>query len=210
MVIGITGTKGKSTITALTYELLKKELKQKNPFLQKYNKVFFGGNIRKSVFDTLSKADEKSIIVIELSSFQLEQAKYTKQSPHISIITNITPEHLDWHQTMDNYIKSKSLIFKFQTKNDFLILPKNLKKLSSKSSVSLFDGSNEDALYELGSIFHIRKETIADVIKNFKGLEGRQQFITELKGIKFFNDTCATHPAANLYALKRFQNPIII
>jgi UDP-N-acetylmuramoylalanine--D-glutamate ligase len=95
MVVGITGTKGKSTITALIYDLLKQALKEKNPFLKDYNKIFFGGNIRKSVYDTLAKADKKSIIVIELSSFQLEQAKYVKQSPHISIITNITPEHLD-------------------------------------------------------------------------------------------------------------------
>jgi len=95
MVIGITGTKGKSTITTLVYELLKQEIKQKNPFLENYHKVFLGGNIRKSVFDTLKKSDARSIIVIELSSFQLEQAKYMKQSPHISIISNIMKEHLD-------------------------------------------------------------------------------------------------------------------
>jgi UDP-N-acetylmuramoylalanine-D-glutamate ligase len=113
---------------------------------------------------------------------------------------------------MDNYIKSKSLIFKFQTKKDFLILPKNLKnKLSkTKAEISFFNGSNEDVLYKFGNLFHIKEESIAKVLKNFKGLEGRQQFIKEIKGIKFYNDTCATHPAANLYALKRFKNPIMI
>ncbi len=210
--IGITGTKGKSTVTALIYELMKKEVKRNNEFLKKYNKVFFGGNIRKSVFDTINEANEKSILVIELSSFQLEQAKYMKKSPNIGIITNIIPEHIDWHETMDKYIKSKSLIFKYQHKNDFLLLPKDLENLSkkTKSNVIYFNGSNEDALYKFGSIFHIAEKTIANILKNFKGLEGRQQFIKEIKGVKFYNDTCATHPVANLYALKRFQNPIMI
>ncbi len=212
MVVGITGTKGKSTITALVYELLKQEIKQKNPFLANYNKVFLGGNIRKSVFNTLKKSDQHSIVVIELSSYQLEQAKYMKQSPHISIISNIMPEHLDWHQTMDNYIKAKTLIFKFQHKNDFVILPHNLKYLGSKakSQVLYFNGSNQDAVYKFGSIFHIKDQNINKVLKNFKGLEGRQQFIAKINGVNFYNDTCATHPAATLYALKKFQNPIII
>jgi len=211
--IGITGTKGKSTITALIYELINEEVKEKkNPLLKQYNKVFFGGNIRKSVFDTINKTNEKSIIVLELSSFQLEQAKYMKQSPNISIITNITPEHIDWHKTMENYIESKSLIFKFQTKSDYLLLPTDLKNLANKakSNIRYFNGSNEDAMYKFGLIFKISEEKVLNTLKTFKGLEGRQQFIQEIKGIKFFNDTCATHPAANLFALKTFKNPIMI
>jgi len=113
---------------------------------------------------------------------------------------------------MENYIKSKSLIFQFQNKNDFVILPSNLKNITSKvkSKVIYFDGSNEDALYKFGSIFHIKESNINKILENFKGLEGRQQFIAKINGVNFYNDTCATHPAATLYALKKFQNPIVI
>jgi len=95
-IIGITGTKGKSTTTKLIFDLVQREIKnKKHPFFKKYNKVYLGGNIRVSPFDFIDKLDEKSIVVLEMSSFQLYHTKYAKISPNIAIITNIMPEHLD-------------------------------------------------------------------------------------------------------------------
>jgi len=95
-VIGITGTKGKSTTTKLIYDLITYEIKKKkNSFFKNYNKVYLGGNIRVSPFDFIDKLNEKSIVVLEMSSFQLYHSQYAKTSPNISIITNIVPEHLD-------------------------------------------------------------------------------------------------------------------
>jgi len=103
-VIGITGTKGKSTTTKLIYDLVKYEVEGKtNSFFKKYNRVFLGGNIRVSPFDFMDKLDGKSIVVLEMSSFQLYHTNYTKKSPNVSILTNIMPEHLDWHKDFEDY-----------------------------------------------------------------------------------------------------------
>jgi UDP-N-acetylmuramoylalanine--D-glutamate ligase len=95
-IVGITGTKGKSTTTKLIYDLIQYEIKKKEKlFFKKYNKVYLGGNIRVSPFDFVDKLDEKSIVVLEMSSFQLYHTQYAKTSPNVSVITNIVPEHLD-------------------------------------------------------------------------------------------------------------------
>ncbi len=212
-IIGVTGTKGKSTTTKLIFDLVRHEIKnQKQPFFKKYNKVYLGGNIRVSPFDFIDKLDEKSIVVLEMSSFQLYHTKYAKTSPNISVVTNIIPEHLDWHDTFDEYQKAKCLIFRYQKKNDILIINKDLKKLTSQTKSKIFytNGQNDDNLYQFAKALNIEKESVDLVIKNFKGLEGRQEFIAEINGRKFVNDTCATHPMANLYMLKSFENPIVI
>jgi len=212
--IGITGTKGKSTLTALIYELLKYEVgKKKNKNLENFNKVFLGGNIRKSVFDCLEEADEKTITVFELSSFQLDHARYAKVSPNIAVVTNIYPEHINFHGTFKKYEEAKTLIFKFQKKEDILIIPRELKKLTKnvESKISIFDRDQpEQVLKIIAEYFGISDETIAHVKKNFKGLEGRQEFVREVGERKFINDTTATHPLSIIYSLKRFENPILI
>ena len=213
LVVGITGTKGKSTTTKLIYDLIQYEIKKKkHPLFKNYNKVYLGGNIRVSPFDFMDKLNEKSIVVLEMSSFQLYHTKYAKKSPHISIVTNVMPEHLDWHKNFEDYQNSKSLIFKYQKKNDILIINKNLKKLVAKNKKNIYytTGNNEDNIYQFAKALNIDKEDVARVIRDFKGLEGRQEFVTEIQKRKFINDTCATHPIANLYMLNTFKNPIVI
>jgi len=211
-IIGVTGTKGKSTTTKLIYDLVEYEIKNKNGFFKNYNKVYLGGNIRVSPFDFMDKLDEKSVVILEMSSFQLFHTKYTKKSPNISIITNILPEHLDWHGDFEKYQDAKILIFKYQKKDDILIINKNLKKLikNVKSKVFYTNGENIDNVLQFAKVLNIDKKDVDLVVKNFKGLEGRQEFVGEVMGRKFINDTCATHPIANLYMLQKFENPIII
>lgn len=212
-VIGITGTKGKSTTTKLIYDLVKYEVEGKtNSFFKKYNKVFLGGNIRVSPFDFMDKLDEKSIVVLEMSSFQLYHTNYAKKSPDVSILTNIMPEHLDWHKDFEDYAWAKSLIFKYQKKDDVLIINKDLKKMAknAKSKVIYSSGDNLDNVYQFAKHFQIEKKDVDLIIKEFKGLEGRQEFVLNVNGRQFINDTCATHPVANLYMLNRFENPIVI
>ncbi len=212
-VIGITGTKGKSTTTKLIYDLVKHEVGAKtNSFFKKYNKVFLGGNIRVSPFDFMDKLDEKSIVVLEMSSFQLYHTNYVKKSPDVSILTNIMPEHLDWHKDFEDYAWAKSLIFKYQKKDDVLIINKDLKKMAknAKSKVIYSSGDNLDNVYQFAKHFQVEKKDVDLIIKEFKGLEGRQEFVLNVNGRQFINDTCATHPVANLYMLNRFENPIVI
>jgi UDP-N-acetylmuramoylalanine--D-glutamate ligase len=104
------------------------------------------------------------------------------------------------------------LVFKYQKKNDILVINKKLKKLAenSKGKVYYTNGENIDNVYQFAKALDIKKEDVDLVIKNFKGLEGRQEFVEKINDRIFINDTCATHPEANLYALKTFENPILI
>ncbi|WIV11243.1 UDP-N-acetylmuramoyl-L-alanine--D-glutamate ligase [Proteiniborus sp. MB09-C3] len=108
--IAITGTNGKTTTTALTGELIKKA----------GLKCHVTGNIGVGILWEAVNTDENDIFVIEASSFQLESTKHFK--PSISVITNITPDHLNWHKTFDNYINAKKKVLMNQEKGDYTIL----------------------------------------------------------------------------------------
>ncbi len=107
--IGVTGSDGKTTTTTLISEILKQE---------GYN-VWLGGNIGIPLFTKISEMLPEDIVVLELSSFQLMDMKI---SPNVAVITNITPNHLDKHTDMDEYIMAKKNIFKYQTEDDLLVL----------------------------------------------------------------------------------------
>ena len=109
LVIGVTGSEGKTTTTTLIYEILKED---------GYN-CFLGGNIGVPLFTKISEMKPEDIVILELSSFQLMNMK---TSPKISIVTNIVPEHLNVHKDMEEYIESKKNIFKYQDKDGLLIL----------------------------------------------------------------------------------------
>lgn len=108
-VIGITGSDGKTTTTTLIYELIK----------AKGYECFLGGNIGTPLFTRVNEMTPESIIILEMSSFQLMGMKI---SPSISVITNISPNHLDYHKDLEEYIEAKKNIFKFQSEDDILVL----------------------------------------------------------------------------------------
>ena len=109
LVIGITGSDGKTTTTTLIHEILKEDGKN----------CFLGGNIGTPLFTRIKEMQPEDIVVLELSSFQLMNMKI---SPKISIITNITPNHLNVHSDMEEYVEAKKNIFKHQDKDGLLIL----------------------------------------------------------------------------------------
>ena len=172
-ITGVTGTKGKSTTASLIYGVLKSGGLD----------VYLAGNIGKPALDLLEKTNENSIVVYELSSFQLADLQ---KSPHIAVITNIYPDHLDYHGSFENYKTSKENIGRFQTKKDILI--------SNKDGV--------EAAKVVGRLFKIPESKINEAIKNFKQLPHRLEFIAEKKGIRFYNDSLATNPHATMYGLK--------
>jgi len=201
-IIGITGTKGKSTTATLIYLLLKK----------KYNKVFLAGNIGISPLEIFSKIDKKSKIVLELSSFRLENLK---KSPEIAVITNLFPDHLDRYKSFKHYINAKKSIFKYQRKNDILILNYNNLEtrkiaLRAKSKIYFFKGSNQAAAIKVAKLLKIPSRDIEKVISSFKGLANRQEFIDLKNGVKYINDTTATNPDSVILAIKRFSDSKII
>jgi len=114
LIVGVTGTNGKSTVTSLVGQLLQDLVNKK-----RYSYLLVGGNLGEPVIDKLKKLDKESLVVLELSSFQLEGLT---KSPHISLWLNLTQDHLDRHLSFQNYAESKKNIFKYQKSDDFAIL----------------------------------------------------------------------------------------
>ncbi len=215
-IIGVTGTKGKSTTASLIYEVLK------NGGLDAY----LIGNIGKPALDLLNKLGENSIVVYELSSFQLEDLE---KSPQWAVLTNIYPEHLDHHKDFSLYIEAKNNITKYQTKKDYLIYNAEIPELKiiakgskaqkipfSKKDQRIVSGLiHKDTIPLLGEfnllnvvpaiiigrLFKITDTKIEEAIINFKPLPHRLEFITEAQGVRFYNDSLSTIPEATAAAL---------
>lgn len=215
-IIGVTGTKGKSTTASLIYHILK----------SKHKNTFLAGNIGVSPLELLSKIKKGDRVVLELSSFELEGLT---QSPNIVVITNIMPDHLNRYASMSEYIESKKIIFKYQTKKDFLILNKDdpiVRQMATqaKSKVIFFSKeeqpksfnfdnfklsgehnlSNLLASIKVAEILKIPPKIIERALKDFKGVPNRQEYVREASGVKFFNDTTATMPEAAIAAINTF------
>ena len=213
-IVGITGTKGKSTTASLIYKILK----------QWGLKVHLVGNIGKPVLNLLFSATPKDIYVYELSSHQLYNLK---KSPQIAIFLNIYPEHLDYYRDFKEYLWAKQNIVRYQTKEDYFIYNSNdinvretakltkAKKIpiSSKVDVEFFDTCrksqligefnflNMAAAIEVGKIFQVPKEKIIKAVKNFKPLPHRLELVGTFKGITFYNDALSTIPETAILAM---------
>ncbi len=212
--IGVTGTKGKSTTASLIYDILKR----------KYKDVRLVGNIGKPALDFIANSTEETIFILELSSFQLEDLRY---SPNLAVILAIYPEHLDYHETFEQYLSAKTNIIKYQNENDTVIFnPKNelAKKIAYQSKAKKtpfvqkkFDktfltgsGSFDNVLaaFTVGVTLAVNKDDIKAAIKKFKPLEHRLEFIGEFKGIRFYNDSLATIPEAVINAIEALEEDV--
>ncbi len=228
LTIGVTGTRGKSTTANLIFQILKKAGKE----------VYLGGNIGRSVLDFLDQLSDESISVLEISSFMLKWLEKVKQSPEIGVLTNIYPDHLNWHGSLSDYIEAKKQIFKHQKKNEIVFLNLDnpeIKKLKNQAPGRIKDFSSEKVNFQNLNldIFHplfgqhnrenicaavavcrhlrVGEEIIQLSIQEYDGLYGRQMYLGEFKGVKVVNDTCATIPEAVYAALTRFADfPIIL
>ncbi len=213
-IIGVTGTKGKSTTSSLIAHILKQFKKD----------VRLVGNVGNPALDYLEKANQETFFVMELSSFQLSDIHY---SPHIAVLLPIYQEHLDYHGNMRNYVKAKANITKFQTeKNYFLYYKKNkycqqiaknvkafkipFEKFSKNIPLPLLGEANKinvAAAITAASLF-ISKKKVLNAIYTFKPLPHRLEFAGEFQGIKFVNDSLSTIPEATANALSAFNNEV--
>lgn len=201
-IIGVTGTKGKSTTVSLLAHILKTAKK----------KFIFGGNIGQSPLNYLNK--KYSLALLELSSWQLGDMAHLKKSPQIACITTIFPDHLDTYKNFQEYINAKKLIFKYQTKKDFLILNVDnqiVKKFAkeTKAKVKYFSQkkrkhSSENILAARATalVLKIPLVTIEKSLKTFKGVPNRLEFVREKNGVKYYNDSTSTVPQSTILALE--------
>jgi len=211
LIIGITGTKGKGTTATLIYQILKKA----------GFKVYLVGNIGKPVFQKLLKAKEDEILVYELSSHQLQTLK---KSPQIAVFLNLFPDHLDYYKNFKEYQRAKENIFRYQKKEDFLIYNPELKNIVKKAKskkipfkkgmdVSLkgdFNQLNAEAAFLTVKLLNVPDKTIKSVLKNFKGLKHRLEYVGKLKGIHFYNDSMSTLPEVTIAALKALPKTSVL
>ena len=218
-VVGITGTNGKTTTTALTGAIL---ARGERP-------VLVGGNIGETVLDRLAEVTPLHWVVLELSSFQLESV--ARPRPHIAVVLNITPDHLDRHHTLEAYVAAKAKIVRYQEPDDFAVLngsDPRCRRLAEETAAQVvwFDQhrplppmpvpgrhnlENALAAAAVGRIAGLGDDLIEAAVRDFPGVEHRLELVGEWAGVRWYNDSKATNPDAGRVGLAAFDGtPLVL
>ncbi len=215
-IIGVTGSKGKSTTTSLIYSILKESGKS----------VRILGNIGNPMVEAiLEPVNSDEIFVVELSSYQLDDIEFF---PDIAVVTNLFPEHMDYHNGEKNYYQAKKNIINFQNNKDvFVYNPADKKLLSwareSRGRVvpfvdkSFFNNinlpligdhnkRNAAAAVAVAKELGVSDEIIIKAIEKFEPLPHRLEFVGEFKSIKFYDDAISTTPESTIAAIESLKN----
>lgn len=230
-VIGITGTKGKSTTTSLIFKVLKD---------QGYD-AYLLGNIGIPIFDYIEKFNENSKLVIEMAALQLE---YVKTSPHIGIILNLFEEHLDFFKSKKHYFLAKLNMFKYQDNSDYGLYTSsnetldkyvqngnyitNLIDINKEFKIEnnyviydnkkIYDSNSERLLLgkhnltnimfvlRLSELLKLDLQKTINTINQFKPLEHRMEYVATINGVKYYNDAIATIPEATINCVEALKD----
>ncbi|HRV21530.1 MAG TPA: UDP-N-acetylmuramoyl-L-alanine--D-glutamate ligase [Syntrophorhabdaceae bacterium] len=237
-IIAITGTNGKTTVTSLMGEI----------FQAAFEYVFVGGNIGNPLVNYVMDDKKADYVILEISSFQLETIH--RFHPHISVLLNITEDHLDRYRSFDEYRDAKLRIFENQSGDDFAILNKNIELnrpiKAKKLYFSAYDVVEEGAYYRDNKMYirfngkeytyrrdisplpgthntenllvvllaahiaGIERGVIEEVLKGFMGLPHRVEYVREINGVRFINDSKATNVDATKRALQGINDNIVL
>ncbi len=210
-VIGVTGTKGKSTTSTLMYRVLSRCLSRK---------VLLVGNIGIPCFDAYAEIDPDTVVVFEMSCHQLAHNPY---SPHIAIFLNLYEDHLDYYHTRENYFATKKNITTHQTENDYFFYGNEVPPIDTRAQKRLirFDDPltfetrlkgahnqfNARFVYTVAtSLFGCADADVRAAIAAFNGLEHRMEFVANVGGVDYYNDSISTIPEATIRAAGSIPN----
>ena len=241
-IVGVTGTRGKTTVTMLLSEILKSAFGDE--------KVYLGGNIRGlATLPLLKKVKTGDIVLMELDSWQLQGFGDSQISPNISVFTNLLVDHQNYYKNdMEKYFADKANIYRYQKACDVIVAGKEIAKriirqdfvdTKPRRTRNLLKNGNkmiavdykdfpsswktkligEHNLFnaalaiEAARALGVKETVIKKAVAGFAGVPGRLEFIREVGGVKYYNDTTATTPdgvLAALEALKKYQGKIIL
>ncbi|MDU2374255.1 MAG: UDP-N-acetylmuramoyl-L-alanine--D-glutamate ligase [Peptoniphilus harei] len=240
-VIAVTGTNGKTTTTTILGDILRRVAK-----------TYVVGNIGRGILEITKEASDDDYVVIEASSFQLEDT--IKFKPHIGVLTYVTSDHLDWHKTRQNYVDAKFKIFKNQDENDFAILNYedkdlaeeyklkaekyyfSMKKIGDKGAyvdngkIYFNNGEKTEEVLDIKDIkipgdhnvrnimaaiiacklLNIDLDLIKKSILSFTGVEHRIEFVREVDGVKYYNDSKGTNPDSTEVAVAAMDGDVVL
>lgn len=217
-IIGVTGTRGKTTTTNLLVHILDTAFP---------GRVFIGGNIRgMATLPLLKKTKAGDFVVLELDSWQLQGFGDAKLSPHISVFTNFLHDHMNYYKgNMNQYFADKANIFMYQKEEDVLILgekiasevKKKTQGIRSKTIVARkkivpkvwklkipgeHNRENIACAVEAARVLGVPERTIKRAVESFPGVPGRLEYLRSVRGVKYWNDTTATTPDGNRAAIQ--------
>jgi len=208
-IIGVTGSKGKSTTASLIYHILTAAKKN----------VMLLGNIGTPMLGALIEPLKKdTIFVLELSSYQLDDIAF---SPDIAVVTNLFPEHMDFHGDLKHYYQAKKNIINFQCPGQYFVHNEKTakwlkeyqgtpvvfsKNIFESNLIGKHNESNIGAAVSVANILHVPEETIKKAVLSFKGLPHRLELVGTFKGITFYDDAISTTPESTIMAIQALKN----
>lgn len=240
-IFAVTGSDGKTTTTTLIWHMLKEQ----------GCTCWLGGNIGTPLLDRIDEVRDTDKVVLELSSFQLHTMR---KSPDVAVITNLSPNHLDVHKSMEEYIDAKKNIFRYQKPSNKVILNfdngitrdfadeansrvvffSRVNRLETGAAVRdgklvYLDGKGEIPVVDVDEILlpgvhnvenylaataavieHVDPAAIRKVATSFKGVEHRIEFVREVNGIRFYNDSIGSSPTRTIASIRSFKQKVVL
>jgi UDP-N-acetylmuramoylalanine--D-glutamate ligase len=220
----VTGSNGKSTTTAMLHNILK----------QTGVPTWLGGNIGKSLLPDVDQIHPDDVVVLELSSFQLTDLDRLRVSPRVSVITNFSANHLDWHPSLDHYRWAKQTMLRYQTATDVAVLnadDADVRTWATHGITRPFSESdfatpwplqdwmalpgrhnlmNALAAAHAAAAWGATGEHIEAGLRTYQALPHRLQCVGEAAGRRFYNDSLATTPESAIVGLQAFREPVVL